>query len=58
LKSAITSEAIESAIMEEDERRTDELDRCDEEFYRYPDGDIAGRLFAYIKEHRADIVLA
>lgn len=55
LEGVVTQEAIESAIYEEDEGRSDELDRCDEEFYGYPDGDIGERLLHFIKEHRADV---
>ena len=57
LEGVVTQEAIESAIYEEDEGRSDQLDRCDEEFYGYPDGDIGERLLHFIKEHRADVRL-
>jgi hypothetical protein len=54
---ALTTEAIESVICEENESRSDELERCDEAFYRYPDGDIAARLLGFIRERRAEIGL-
>ena len=52
-----SEEAIQATIHEDDEKRDAALDRCDEAYYKSPDGQIEDKLFAYIKANRSDIHL-
>ena len=50
-----TEQAIESTIHKDDDERDAVLDRCDQAYYKNPDGLIEERLFAYIKANQSDI---
>lgn len=52
-----TEQAIEATIHDDDDERDAVLDRCDQAYYRNPDGPIEERVFTYIKANQGDIRL-
>lgn len=55
-KSPITEEEIENGTWEENEKRQEALNACDNLYFEAPE-DIAESLFAFIKKNRAKIAL-
>ena len=52
----MTPETVEAAVAEDDEERDERLNAVDEAYYATA-GDLAGRLLAYIRTHREEIVI-
>ncbi len=53
----IARDALVAAAIPDDTGRERALRRCDQRFFARADGDIAGALFAFIRAHRATIVV-
>jgi hypothetical protein len=56
IEGPVTIKAIDLAMEEENTERDDALEACDERYYKVV-GDLAGRLFQFIKSNRREICL-
>jgi hypothetical protein len=56
IKGTITVDAIERAMEEDNEKRDDQLNECDDQYYENA-GDLAGPLLEFIKKNREKIIL-
>ncbi len=57
IEGPITVESIDRAMMKKNDKRDEGLNECDERFYEIA-GDLAGPLFAFIRNNREHITLS